>query len=221
MRAAKLKHLRSANSEDAVTWNAFRSLRQVDPALWLPRLFVSGFSALPSPSPAHATVELWATLPPPLRLLLSGDEGESEVDVLIESPEWVWVIEAKFGSDISTGTTTRPTRDQVLRNIDVGSYYAGVRPFYFSLLIASDERSPRGVQALGSYMSADALRALSADHRPDGLRNLQGVSLLYWHQVASVLGEVAATTTRPDERRYAVAASEWLAAKGLTDVRPL
>ena len=31
MRASKLKHLRSANSEDAVTWNVFRSLRQITP----------------------------------------------------------------------------------------------------------------------------------------------------------------------------------------------
>ena len=30
MRASKLKHLRSENSEDAVTWNVFRSFRQID-----------------------------------------------------------------------------------------------------------------------------------------------------------------------------------------------
>jgi hypothetical protein len=36
MRASKLKHLRSANSEDAVTWNIFRSLRQIAPQVWLP-----------------------------------------------------------------------------------------------------------------------------------------------------------------------------------------
>jgi len=31
MRASKLKHLCGANSEDAVTWNVFRSLRQIAP----------------------------------------------------------------------------------------------------------------------------------------------------------------------------------------------
>jgi hypothetical protein len=36
MRASKLKHLRSENSEDAVTWNVFRSLRQIEPLVWLP-----------------------------------------------------------------------------------------------------------------------------------------------------------------------------------------
>jgi len=40
MRASKLKHLRSANSEDAVTWNVFRSLRQIAPQAWLPVLAI-------------------------------------------------------------------------------------------------------------------------------------------------------------------------------------
>lgn len=43
MRASKLKHFRSENSEDAVTWNVFRSLRQVDPAAWIPSLVSRGF----------------------------------------------------------------------------------------------------------------------------------------------------------------------------------
>ncbi|RPH62556.1 MAG: hypothetical protein EHM89_05390 [Acidobacteria bacterium] len=77
---------------------------------------------------------LWRTVAPPPSLVALAAEGDSEIDVLIESPEWVWFIEAKYQSDISIKTTTRPLRDQVLRNIDVGSYYAGVRRFFFSLL---------------------------------------------------------------------------------------
>ena len=38
MRPTKLKHLRSENSEDAITWNVFRSLRQISPTAWLRRL---------------------------------------------------------------------------------------------------------------------------------------------------------------------------------------
>jgi hypothetical protein len=74
---------------------------------------------------------LWESIPPPLGLLADGDEGPSEIDVVIEAPSWVWFIEAKYRSDISTGTTTRPDRDQILRNIDVGTYYAGVQRFFF------------------------------------------------------------------------------------------
>ena len=44
MRAAKLRHIRSENSEDAVTWNVFRLLRQIDPAVWPPELAGRGLS---------------------------------------------------------------------------------------------------------------------------------------------------------------------------------
>jgi hypothetical protein len=94
---------------------------------------------------------LWQSIPPPLGLLDGGDEGHSEIDVVIEASTWVWFIEAKYRSDISLGTTTRPQRDQVLRNIDVGSYHAGVREFYFSLLIAAEKTSPEGVKRISEY----------------------------------------------------------------------
>jgi hypothetical protein len=38
-------------------------------------------------------------------------EGQSEVDVIIESNEFVWLIEAKYKSDISLGTTHDKTRN--------------------------------------------------------------------------------------------------------------
>jgi hypothetical protein len=38
MRASKRKHMQSENSEDVLTWNVFRTLRQIDPAMWLPVL---------------------------------------------------------------------------------------------------------------------------------------------------------------------------------------
>ena len=132
MRASKIKYIRSANSEDAVTWNVFRSLRQIAPSCWLPLLWSKAFPSEAVPPDTLASVSLWPSIEPPLGLLAYGDEGASEIDVVIEAATWVWFIEAKYGSDISLGTTTRPERDQVLRNIDVGSYYAGVRPFYFT-----------------------------------------------------------------------------------------
>src|SRR5258708_5734579 len=95
-----------------------------------------------------ACLSLWVSVPPPPGLVLELDEGLSEIDVVIESPRWVWFIEAKYRSDISQGTTTRPDRDQVLRNLDVGTYYAGVRPFFFSLLVHSAAAAPAGSRAV-------------------------------------------------------------------------
>lgn len=58
MRASKLKHLRSANSEDAVTWNIFRSLRQIAPRAWLPGLWQHAFPSRPCPTDLNPVVRL-------------------------------------------------------------------------------------------------------------------------------------------------------------------
>lgn len=215
MRASKRKHLRSANSEDAVTWNVFRSLRQVAPAAWLPALFERSFSSMTPPACDVATVELWKTVVPPPSLLLSADEGESEIDVIIEAPTWVWFIEAKLGSDISLGTTMRKDRNQVLRNLDVGSFYAGVRPFYFSLLVADRARSAKGVEAVSDYTDLSRPRSLLAPHRPDGLPNLQAVSVLEWRDLGAVLSVAAAADVSPDQQAFAARALQWLTEKEL------
>ena len=215
MRASKQEHLKSANSEDAVTWNVFRSLRQIDASCWLPELAQIGIPGHPTPPLSAVAVLLWASLSPPPNLLVNGDEGDSEIDVLIEAPTWVWCVEAKLYSDISTGTTTRPLRDQVLRNIDVGSFHAGVRDFYFSLLIHSQTRAKLGLKAVRQYQDLVATRSALAGHRPDGLPNLRSVSVLTWADLARVLASAEAQARRPGERAYATRAIAWLKKKGL------
>lgn len=210
MRMSKRKHLRSANSEDAVTWNVFRTLRQIAPTVWLPDLFSSAFPGAQLAHTEHATVDLWKSVEPPPGLLLEADEGDSEIDVVIETPSAVWFIEAKLTSDISTGTTTRVTRDQVLRNIDVGSYYAGTRSFFFSLLIADAARSKEGVRVVDEYRSLDEPRRLLKSHRPDGLQNLHGVSRLTWGNLAEVLDDAAQDAPLESERQYAARALDWM-----------
>jgi hypothetical protein len=215
MRASKIKHLRSVNSEDAITWNVFRSLRQIDPAVWLPELWSRAFTELPAPTDLSCTVKLWETVAPPLGLLVDGDEGASEIDVMIESATWVWFIEAKHRSDISTGTTTRPERDQVIRNLDVGSYYAGVRRFYFSLLVSSAERSPIGLQKVEQYRNdLDLLRRSLGKHRPDQLINVSGVTHITWMLLGDVLRHAEQSGSREDERLYAARALDWMRARG-------
>jgi len=215
MRASKVKHLRSENSEDAVTWNVFRSLRQIDPVVWIPSLARAAFPDA-QVAPERVTVSLWSSVNPPIGLLADGDEGASEIDVVFEAAHWVWFIEAKYRGDISRGTTTRPMRDQVLRNIDVGSYFAGVRQFYFSLLIATERSSPVGVETVRRYANFAQVRGALAPHRPDGLANLQGVGLLTWANLVDVLDQAVAVARRDDERGYAARAAAWLRTKALT-----
>lgn len=216
MRASKIKHLQSVNSEDAVTWNVFRSLRQITPSVWLPSLWQRAFPASACPPDMEAVVKLWQSIPPPAGLLAGGAEGASEIDVVIEAPTWVWFIEAKYRSDISFRTTTRPERDQVLRNLDVGSHDAGERDFFFSLLIADERASPEGVKRISEYSDLSVPRAKLLAHRPDQLQNLKAIGLLTWAALAEVLEEASRAAPQEDERAYAARAINWLSERGLT-----
>ena len=215
MRASKLKHMCSENSEDVVTWNAFTSMKQVDPSVWLPELARLGLPDGVTLSTSRVCVRLWLDVSPPASLLEMGDEGVSEIDIAIESPEWVWFIEAKYKSDISSRTTTRPERDQLLRNIDVGSYYAGVRNFYFSLLILSHKRSPKGVEAIERYRDIDIARSSLAEHRRDGLKNLRAISLMSWQDICATLEACGKNAVHADEMAVARRAADWMRSKGL------
>lgn len=215
MRANKLKHLRSINSEDALTWNVFRSLRQIAPSVWFPTLWRLAFPSAPMPDHQQITVSLWRSMPPPPGLVSDGDEGHSEIDVIIEAQTWVWFIEAKFRSDISKGTTTRPDRDQILRNIDVGTYYAAPRRFHFSLLMLSESLSTLGSQRLRDYEQRETVYRLLSGHRPDRLDNLEGVGRLFWTDLGSVLAHSEAAAPREDEREIAGRAVRWLVERKL------
>src|SRR5947207_13138107 len=72
MRASKRKHLRSVNSEDALTWNVFRSLRQIAPAEWLPQLWHVAFKGKPIQADLGASIHLWKSVEPPLGLREGG-----------------------------------------------------------------------------------------------------------------------------------------------------
>jgi hypothetical protein len=213
MRGSKRDKLRSENSEDALTWNVFRSLTQIDPGFWLPLLRQKAFpDAQPLFRPQLVTTHLWMNVnPPPALRLHQRDEGVSEIDVVIETEVSVWFIEAKFKSDISTRTTSNATRDQVIRNLDVGSWYAGTRDFYFALLIMDAEKSPKGVEmvtALGKSVP-------ELPHRPDGMKNIRGVGRLVWKDLAAVLQAAADGAPRDDERGYARRAAGWMKERGL------
>ena len=155
---------------------------------------------------------MWKNIePPPSLRLHQKDEGPSEIDVIIETEFSIWFIEAKFKSDISTGTTNNATRDQIIRNLDVGSWYAGVRDFFFALLIMDEVRSPKGVEVLRNCSAA----LPKLDHRPDGMANIKGVGLLRWADLAAILTTCAREAPRQPERAYAERAVAWLHAARL------
>lgn len=217
MRGSKLEHLRSQNSEDALTWNVFRSLRQIDPGHWFPRLFWLSFRAECDIPLDNVCLRLWPSIsPPPALRLFQKDEGDSEIDVLLETEYLVWLIEAKYRSDVRERTTNNPGRDQVLRMIDVGSWYAGTRDFYFSLLVLDEKHTATGVSLINRYTTSQEEMWSQLPHRRDRLSNLRGIGLLKWADLAAILSDCFRSAPREDEKRCARRALEWLQAKGIT-----
>lgn len=217
MRARKIKHMQSENSEDVVTWNVFHSLRQIKPEIWAPLLFSKAFPEKDTTEFEKyinsTIINLWKDVSPPPSLVESGDEGNSEIDICIESPNWVWFIEAKLNSDISKRTTIREDRDQIIRNIDVGSYYAGVRDFYFSLLIKSEKSSKIGAKKIHAYSDFSKVHDILADHRPDKLNNLKGISTIQWQHIGEIFQE--SNITDEIESSFAQRALQWMIEKKL------
>ena len=177
----KLDKMRSSNSEDVLTWNVFKSLAQIDPKYWLPKLFEKAFEAKFSYD-TLSKIDLWKSIdPPPSITDFQDDEGNSEIDIIIESKKFVWFIEAKYKSDISLRTTNNENRDQLLRNIDAGSYYSGVRDFYFSLLYFDEEKTKVGIERIELYynLSIDNLKTM-LPHRTDKMDNVKGIGKIKW-----------------------------------------
>jgi hypothetical protein len=82
-------------------------------------------------------------------------EGPTEVGLVVETPKILAFIEAKHLSDIDCQTSYDPYRDQISRNLDVGSYQAekkGKKFFFFLLTPDYHERSRLYWYKMRDYM---------------------------------------------------------------------
>lgn len=145
----KMTDLRDNDSEDALTWNVFSALKNLDPNFWLRMLLKLAFGnreEFNSLNFDDSEIIFWGKISPPqARLnwmwshpeLLKQDkkeqiteriqkhqplEGISEPDVqIIKNRNFLIVIEAKYLDHLAPDTTYDPKRDQAIRLIDVGS----------------------------------------------------------------------------------------------------
>ncbi|MCJ7632545.1 hypothetical protein MUP77_09165, partial [Candidatus Bathyarchaeota archaeon] len=83
------------------------------------------------------------------------------------SAEAIVFVEAKYHSEIAEHTTHCRGRDQIVRNIDVGTFYAWRNrlDFYFILLASPDCR--KSIALLDHYKNVPQSIALKLKHRPD------------------------------------------------------
>jgi hypothetical protein len=160
------------SSEDLLTANVFGLLRRLRPVLWLEPMLRAAFPGhhVPRLVLKDVTVALWKKLPPPVGR--AGREGLTEVDVYVAFRESVLLIESKFTSGLTPGTTHDPLRDQLIRLIDVAFDHLVTGDFFprspFVMVTGLRMDEPRLV---GQYRSADAvLRSIPGlDRRRDGV----------------------------------------------------
>jgi hypothetical protein len=158
--------LNSPESEDFLTWSIFRPLKDIKPlSKWLVPFFQRGLKEWEIFEEADldkAELNFWygrkskEFYPPEehqewLKKRLEGSkvlkfrertkvarrlEGPTEVDLVIDSPKTLTFVEAKYTADIDCKTSYDPCRDQITRNLDVGSYQAEKqrKRFFFILL---------------------------------------------------------------------------------------
>jgi len=146
----------SENSEDAQTWMHFSPLLSMSPEKrgnWLKAFIEESLKRKPKQDIVKilpkAKLLFWRGKrakpmykPPPN---LGYPEGNTEVDLTILAEKAIIFVEAKYHSEIDTRTTHCPNRDQIIRNIDVGTYYAWNKrlDFYFVLLTSSNCKKSR------------------------------------------------------------------------------
>jgi hypothetical protein len=211
MRSGKAleRMLTSPNSEDWVSWTVFRTLARQQ-GWWLNLLRVG--SLLDLDAYAAPSVKLWRAVPSPAayerasraRMAASTDpahrerasdpkpvEGDTEVDIALDGPGVLWFMEAKLHSDLSASTTYDPTRNQLVRNVDVLLEQARGRRAVMSLivldrrpdrlhtqLVAQYRADPRALHALLPHRSRAELDAIIGDLR-----------VILWADLLPLLGD--------------------------------
>lgn len=203
-RVAWLPKICSENSEDAQTWSHFSHLLSVSPKTkrdWLKTFLEEALERSPKEDLARMLLNpellFWRGkkedplyIPPPN---LGFEEGNTEVDLTILGKKAIVFVEAKYRSEIGMRTTHHPNRDQIIRNIDVGTYYAWDKGlnFYFILLTSSDcEKSIRQLRYYRNNPQKIVERLL---HRPDIPRKLEQIvenlGLITWDQLKKTIGQ--------------------------------
>jgi len=129
--------------------------------------------------------------PPPN---LDYPEGNTEVDLTILTREAIVFVEAKYHSEIETRTTYCSNRDQIIRNIDVGTYYAWNKSlgFYFILLTSID--CIKSIKLLKCYTGTPQEIIDHLPHRPDIPKRIEQIAnnlgLITWNQLQMINRQV-------------------------------
>jgi len=183
-----LSYLGSENSEDALTWNVFRTLMKEPLEKWFSELFLVRIDK-------DETVRFyfWKECPPPPQRPVP--EGNTHVDLTVETEKKLIFVEAKYKSEISDRTSHDSERDQIIRNIDVGSYEGQVKgkEFFFILLVPKSNKL--SVEKFFCYRDNPEMIKEKLPYRkaPDFSCFKDHMHIIYWEDIRDLAGKLGLT----------------------------
>jgi len=126
-------------------------------------------------------------------------EGATEVDIALESDDYLILVEAKLGSDISMATKHDPSRNQIARGIDVLLESAAGRFAAFWMIVRDTGEERAYVQMVEAYTANPDLLAISLPHRSrvDIERVITNLAMVRWNDILEIV-----------EREYGAVISE-------------
>jgi len=150
----KLRHTKSSNSEDALTWSCFDTLSELRGAprtSALTDLWALAFDDRPAPA-GFLTGKIW------IGKKYGEEPEETEVDASIEGDQVLVFIEAKLYSPMSPADLAkRKPHDQIARKLRVGLKEAqrSGKDFYFIILDIAPKEILRGLKPGASLNDAE------------------------------------------------------------------
>ena len=186
-----LSYLGSENSEDAMTWNVFKTLEKSNPEIWFseifPQIILDKDEQFIDP-----VLRLWDKYFPPLSRSIP--EGETHVDLSIETSNKLIFIEAKYKADISKKTKHDPNRDQIIRNIDVGTWAAKKRAKEFYFVLLTLKSNTYSIDKLHYYKSnpSNIIEEIGSYRRDikDYVALCANIHVIYWDQILNSLQKI-------------------------------
>ena len=118
-------------------------------------------------------------------------EKETHVDLTIETSNNLIFIEAKYKADISKNTTHDPNRDQIIRNIDVGSWAAKKRAKEFYFILLTLKTNTYSIDKLNYYKSnpSNIIEKIGSYRKDikDYVTLCENIDVIYWDQILNFL----------------------------------
>jgi hypothetical protein len=225
--------LESPQSEDWVTWNVMNLLLSSRPDTWWAQLSGQVMQANPNLQlPALTTlpqVRFWQKVASPKeyeassreRMRRSPDpmisarsratepvEGDSEIDLIIDSSSLLIYIEAKLDSDISMRTTHDPARNQIIRNIDCLLDLALGRTPNFWMFVRDASQGRAYTQLIRKYREDPSILSHDLPHRDPLLleKVAESLTIVTWREIAQ---GICAPCTADDEQLLTIKRELW------------